>query len=115
MFSTGMYPSGDSKLDKYIQDFFIGMIEIEVLDFLKSCWNRGEPLDEYLGAIFPRAFISRNPDKAIEIIFDLDDIARSDIVREKLPPLHIYAMYKIIFNYEDMKNGIGKTKYDIKN
>ena len=42
MFNTSMYPTGDSKLDKYIQDFFIEMIEIEVLDYLRSCWNKGE-------------------------------------------------------------------------
>ncbi len=113
MFNTGMYPTGDSKLDNYIQEYFIGMIEIEALDFLRTCWDKKELPDEYLENIFPRSFIHRNPQKAVEIIYDLDDIARSTIVRKSLPPLHLYAMYHIIRNYEDYKNDAGATEYDL--
>lgn len=112
MFATGMYPTGDAKLDEYIQDCFIGMIEMEVLDHLNSCWDKKESPEEYLDGIFPRAFIHRNPQKAVEIIYDLDDIARSPVVRESLPPLHLYAMYRIIRDYEAFKNDMGATEYD---
>ena len=108
-----MYPTGDSKLDNYIQDCFIGMIEIEVLDYMRTCWDGKESPEEYLSSIFPRAFIRRNPEKAVEIIYDLDDIARSDIIRQSLPPLHTYAMYNIIRGYEIFKDDIGKTEYDL--
>lgn len=113
MFATGIYPTKDSKLDTYIQDLFIGMIEFEVLDNLRSCWDGKESPEEYLDDIFPRAFIRRNPKKAVEIIYDLDDIARSDIVRKSLSPLHTYAMYNIICGYEQLKRDEGKNEYDL--
>lgn len=113
MFKTWIAPSKltDRKLFQYVQDTFIGIIEIEAMDYLNS-WNKTDPLEEYLDSIFPRAFIRRNPQKALQIIYDLDDIARSDIVRETLPPLHTYAMYQMIRNYEDLKEDIGPTEYD---
>lgn len=113
MFATGMYPTGDETLDHYIQDCLVGIIEIVVLDYLRSCWDGEEPLDEYLGDIFPRSFIHNHPEKAVEIIYDLNDIAQSAVVRKSLPPLHIYAMYSIICNYEALKKDIGKTEYDV--
>lgn len=102
----------DPKLYKYVQDTFIGIIEHEALDYL-STWDHVGPLDEYLSTIFPRAFIQRDPQKALQIIYDLDDIARSDVVRETLPPLHIYAMYQMISGYEELQRDIGQTEYDI--
>ena len=113
MFATRIYPTKNPKLDTYIQDLFIGMIEIGILDYLRSCWDGKESLEEYLDDIFPRAFIRRNPKKAVEIIYDLDDIARSNIVRNSLPPLHTYAMYNIICGYEQLKGDLGKNEYDL--
>ena len=110
MFATRIYPTKNPKLDTYIQDLFIGMIEIGILDYLRSCWDGKESLEEYLDDIFPRAFIRRNPKKAVEIIYDLDDIARSNIVRNSLPPLHTYAMYNIICGYEQLKGDLGKNE-----
>ena len=114
MFKTGITPDrlSDSKLYEYVQDTFIGIIESEVLDYL-STWNHIEPLDEYLSFIFPRAFIQRDPQKALQIVYDLDDIARSDIIRESLPPLDLYAMYQMISGYEESKRDMGQTEYDI--
>lgn len=108
MFATNIYPTKDSKLNTYIKDFFIGMIEIAALNNL-----RDEDPEEYLDGIFPRSFIRRNAKKAVEIIYDLDDIARSDIVRTSLPPIHIYAMYNIIRYYEELKEDLGKSEYDL--
>lgn len=58
MFATNIYPTKDSKLNVYIKDFFIGMIEIAALDNL-----RDEDPEEYLDGIFPRSFIRRNAKK----------------------------------------------------
>lgn len=113
MFNTGIYPSGDSQLDTYVQDHFIAMIEMAGLDYLRSSWGKKEPLDEYLDTVFPRAFLRRNPKKAVEIMYDLDDIARSTVIRQELPPLHLYAMYWIIRDYEELKDDIGDTNYDL--
>ena len=113
MFKTSIAPNqlSDSKIYKYVKDTFIGIIEIEVLDYLRT-WDHIEPLEEYLDSVFPQSFIRRNPQKALQIIYDLDDIARSDVVRESLPPLHMYAMYQMISNYEDLREDLGQTKYD---
>lgn len=113
MFKTSIGPSKltDCKLYQYVQDTFIGIIESEALEYLNT-WNKIDPLDEYLDSIFPRSFILRNPQRALQIIYDLDDIAKSDIVRESLPPLYTYAIYQMIRNYEDFKEDIGPTEYD---
>ena len=90
----------------------LGLLRVRY-SIILSTWDHIEPLDEYLDSIFPRAFIQRDPQKALQIVYDLDDIAQSDIVRETLPPLYIYTMYQMICGYEELKQDIGQTEHDI--
>ena len=59
MFATRIYPTKNPKLDTYIQDLFIGMIEIGILDYLRSCWDGKESLEEYLDAHLSAGILKR--------------------------------------------------------
>lgn len=118
MFATGIAAnrSADKRLYDSIRNTYIGIIEMEALEEIKSI-GKEFALENGLRLIFPRAFVLREPEKAIQIIYDLDDIARSETVRETLPPQHVYAMYQMIRNYEEFihENGISACDPELEN
>ena len=67
-------------------------------------------ISDTLNHIFPRALLQRSPQKAKQILYDLDDIVKSPIIREELPPLHCYTMHKLLCNYLEMLEDMDKDR-----
>ncbi len=63
----------------------------------------------YLEDIFPRAFVQRDPARARQILDDLEDIIKSNVVRDELPPLYLYAAYRLILDFEEDLAELGKA------
>ena len=61
-----------------------------------------EEFDEYFEDIFPPGFISRDRNKAKQIIYDLRDIAEGEAIRFELAPIYSYVMYNLIRNWCEM-------------
>lgn len=57
----------DRKLYQYVQGTFIGIIEIEALEYLNT-WNRTDPLDEYLDSISPCFYSTQSSKSATDNI-----------------------------------------------
>ncbi len=88
-----LFPS-DPAMYEFAMRTYSGILDME-LDMLESL-----PCEENLDLIFPRAFLSRSPEKAKRILYDLQDIADSIVIRETLPPLLQYALYRILRGHE---------------
>jgi len=95
------------RLFEYVRTVYITILELEI-EHLKIC-ESDESIIEALENTFPRSFLQRNPQKAKQIIYDLDDIVRSDNVREAIPPIHCYTMYQLLCDYSDYFNDVDKN------
>lgn len=102
----------DYQLYKYVKEIFIDIVE-NTLEDVRDL-SKDESVEEYLDHIFPRAFLQRNPQKAVQILYDLEDIAKSDVIRDILPPLHQYVMYRLIWCYLELREDLGKSPFDRK-
>lgn len=51
---------------------------------------------ERFSSVFPRGFIRRDIRRAKNIIYDLYDIAVSEVLRLELSPIYTYVMYRLI-------------------
>ena len=68
----------------------------EIFDFYYGLMNSDSDFEEYYRKFFPSGYIDRNPEKAKQIIRDLDAILSSPVVREKLAGIYIYVMRSMI-------------------
>lgn len=73
---------------------------LEILDYQLDAWRDAGETDESFienfGACFPPGFLRRDLQRAKNIIYDLYDIAVSDVLRIELSPIYTYVMYNII-------------------
>lgn len=82
-------------MEPYIIQRFRDLFEF-YFDAFDLYTNTDTELVDTLTLVFPRHYLLRNMEKAKEIIFDLDDIAKSTIIRKELSPIRTYALFHIL-------------------
>lgn len=91
----------DCPLFKAAKDFYLFALEANHSEWLFEN-KTDETFLENFEYAFPPGFIRRNIESAKNIIYDLFDIARSDIVRQELSPIYTYVLYHIIYGVFDL-------------
>jgi len=94
---------------KAFKNFYLDMFDLE-LDGWRGLGGTDEDFIECFEAVFPTGFLRRDLQRAKNIIFDLHDIAESDVPRLYLSPINTYVIYHLMRNwYEllgDLNDGI---------
>lgn len=72
----------------------------DVIDLALDMWQTAGGDDclfvEYFDHVFPPGFIRRDLQRAKSVLYDLKDIAESDIVRFSLSPIYTYVMFHLL-------------------
>ena len=102
-------PKDDEYLYEKVKSVYVDLVyqEIQYYDDMSD-----SEIKQSLCYLFNESFVRYNFQKAKDIIFDLYDIAKSDKVRSTLPPLHTYAMYRLILNASEYFKDIGFNYLD---
>lgn len=77
------------------QQFHLDMLVTEV-EMWKDFGGSDIGFFERFESVFPPGYLRRNLQGAKDVIYDLLDILRSDIVRSELKPIYTYVMFHII-------------------
>lgn len=77
------------------QQFHLDMLVTEV-EMWKDLGGADMDFLERFESVFPPGYLRRNLQEAKDVIYDLLDILRSDIVRSELKPIYTYVMFHII-------------------
>lgn len=85
------------------QQFHLDMLVTE-MEMWEDCSGSDIDFSEMFESVFPPGYLRRNLQEAKDVIYDLLDILRSDIVRSELKPIYTYVMFHIIL--EKTKSGM---------
>ncbi len=85
----------DCPLFEAAKDFYIFALEVNHTEWLFEN-KTDEVFSEIFEYAFPPGYIRRDIESAKNVIYDLFDIAKSDIVRQELSPIYTYVLYNII-------------------
>ena len=88
-------------LFKAAKEFYIFALEINHTDWLLGN-KTDEAFLENFEYAFPPGSIRRDMVSAQNIIYDLFDIAKSNVVRQELSPIHTYVLFHIMQNAYDL-------------
>ncbi len=86
---------------KAFKNFYLNMFDLE-LDGWHSLGGTDDSFIEYFEDVFPAGFLRRDLQKAKNIIYDLIDIAKSDVPRLYLSPINTYVIYHLMRNWYDL-------------
>ncbi len=77
------------------QQFHLDMLVTEI-EIWQTSGGSDMDFSEIFESVFPPGFLRRNLQGAKDIIYDLLDILRSNIIRSELKPIYTYVMFHII-------------------
>lgn len=86
---------------KAFKNFYLDMFDWE-LDGWRGLGGTDADFAECFEDVFPTGFLRRDLQKAKNIIFDLHDIAKSDVPRLYLSPINTYVIYHLMRNWYDL-------------
>lgn len=90
---------------KAFKSFYLAMFDME-LDDWHSLGGTDENFIECFEDVFPTGFLRRDFQKAKNIIYDLLDIAKSDVPRLYLSPINTYVIYHLMRNWYELLGDI---------
>lgn len=102
----GISKTGNAELDYEILRWFNDRM-ICLIDIYIDVGNDTEWDDDYLGICFPRNFIEDNKSICKNIILDIKDMLKSNIVYKDMRLLYQYVLYHIIINEIGIENSLG--------
>lgn len=86
---------------KAFKNFYLDMFDLE-LDGWRDLGGTDEDFVECFEDVFPAGFLRRDLQKAKNIIYDLLDIAKSDVPRLYLSPINTYVIYHLMRNWYEL-------------
>lgn len=102
-------PKTDEYLYKKVKEVYLDIVYSE-MEYFESLSQ--DDISDSLELIFTESFVRYHYQEAKNIIIDLYNIANDDIIRNTLPPLHTYAMYRLIRNIMDFYSDLGFNYLD---
>lgn len=102
----GISKTGNTELDYDILRWFNDRM-ICLIDIYIDVGNDTEWDDDYFGICFPRNFIEDNKSICKNIILDIKDMLKSNIVYKDMRLLYQYVLYHIIINEIGIENSLG--------